>query len=135
MKKLTSLSISIILLCCSINTYAGEFTFIANDNKSTTKICLAAVTDNTDVMISKLRMLSQRGTALSFRSFVNTIQCNNQYIGNFAKTYNAQNTFDYLDKYTNKWNKSRQSNITIRDFAKAQGNSMDQDIVVLVASN
>ena len=133
MKTFTLLTL--VSLCFSINAYAGEITFVAQDNKNTTKICLSAVTDNTEVMISKLRMLSQRGTALSFRSFVNTIQCNNQYIGNFAKTYGAQSTFEYLDKYTNKWNKNRQSNITISDIAKAQGNSMDQDIVVLVASN
>ncbi|WNC67939.1 DUF3718 domain-containing protein [Thalassotalea nanhaiensis] len=132
MKTFTSL---LILFCFSINTHASEFKFIASDNKITTKICMAAVTDNTKVMISKLRMLSRRGSALSFRTFVNSMQCNNQYIGNFAKTYDAQNTSDYLDRYTNKWNKNRQTKVTMKDLANERRKDKDKTIVVLVASN
>lgn len=66
MKNFTSLSV--ILVFCSINTYAREFTFIADDNKITTKICMAAATNNTDVMVSKIRMLSRRGTTLNLTS-------------------------------------------------------------------
>ena len=135
MKTFTSFLISLILFCCSINTYAAEYEFIADDNKFTTKICMAAVTDNTEVMVSKLRMLSRRGTALRFRTFINTIKCNDQYIGHFAKTYNAQNTFAYLDQYTNKWNKNRQANITIKDLANEQGINKDENVLVLVSSN
>ena len=135
MKAFTSLSISLFLFCFSINTFAAEYEFVAQDNKSTTKICMAAVTDNTEVMISKIRMLSRRGTALNFRSFVNTLKCNDQYIGNFAKTYDAQNTFDYLNKYTNKSNKKRQASITIKDIAYNQAKDSEKTIVVLVGSN
>ena len=135
MKTFTSFLISLILFCCSINTYAAEYEFIADDNKFTTKICMAAVTDNTEVMVRKLRMLSRRGTALRFRTFINTIKCNDQYIGHFAKTYNAQNTFAYLDQYTNKWNKKHQANISIIDIVKEQGINKEKAIVVLVASN
>jgi hypothetical protein len=133
MKIFTSLLL--ILFCFSINTYAAEFKFVTGDNKSTTKACMAAVTDKTEVMISKLQMLSRRGTALSFRSFINTIKCNNQYIGNFALTYNAQNSFAYLDRYTNRSNKKRQANITIEDLANEQRKNMEKTIVVLVSSN
>jgi hypothetical protein len=130
----TSLFLLISLYFSSI-TYAAEFEFIADDNKRITKVCMAAVTDNTKVMISKLRMLSRGGTALSFRSFINSIECNNQYIGNFTKTYNAQNAFTYLNQYTNKRNKKRQANITITDIANEQGINQEKTIVVLVASN
>ncbi len=133
MKIFTSLSL--ILFCCSVNTYAAEFKFVAGDNKSTTKICMAAATDNSKVMIRDLRILKQRGAALSFRSFINLLQCNNQYIGNFAKTYNAQNTFAYLDKYTNQRNKKRQANITIKKIANEQEINKEKAIVVLVGSN
>ncbi len=132
MKVLTLLLV--ILFFCSFNTYANGFKFISDDNKITTKICIAAASDNTEVMISKIRMLSQRGTALSVRSFINTLRCNNQYIGNFARTYNAQSTFIYLDKYTNRDNKKRQSNITISDIAIAQEKNNEKNKIVLVSS-
>jgi hypothetical protein len=133
MKTFTSLLL--ILFCCSINSYAAEIKFIAEDNKSTTKICMAAVTNNTKVMIGNLRMLSLRGSALSYRTLINSIQCNKQYIGNFAKTYDAQNTFAYLDQFTNKRNKKRQTNITIKKVANEQGENNEKTIVVLVGSN
>lgn len=133
MKILTALSI--VLFCFSINTFAAEYEFIADDNKTETKICIAAATDNSAVMKSKLRKLSQRGTALSFRSFVNTIQCNDQFIANFALNYNAENTFEYLDKFTNKWNKKRQSTVTIQDIAHKHALDTDDTIIVFVRSN
>jgi len=132
MKTFTSLSI--ILFCCSINTYAADFEFIAEDNKRITKVCMAAVTDNTEVMKANLRML-RGGSVLSFRTLINSIKCNNQYIGNLAKTYNAQNTLAYLDQYTNKKNKKRQENITIRKVASEKGINKEKTIVVLVGSN
>jgi hypothetical protein len=134
MKTFTSLSLSIILFSGSINTYAAEYKFIAGDNKMTTQICMAAVTDNTKVLISHLRKLSQRGTALSFRSFVNTIECNDQFIANFAKIYHAENAFSYLDRYTNKRNKNRQANITIKDIAKKKTLDKTDTLIVLVRS-
>ncbi|GAA0858369.1 hypothetical protein [Aliiglaciecola litoralis] len=131
MKKFTSLSV--ILLCTSISTYAAEYEFIAGDSSIETKTCIAAVTNDTEAMISNLKMLGRRGTSLSYRSFVNSFWCNDQYIGNFAKTYHAENSLAYLDKYTNKWNKKRQSNITIKDLA-SKPTSEEDTIVVLVSS-
>jgi len=130
MKKFTL--ISLILFCCSINTYAAEF--VAGDNTHETKICMAAVNDNTQVMVSKLRMLSIK-TALRYRSMINIIECNGQFIGNFTKKYHAENTSAYLAKYTNKRNKKRQSNITIKDLANEQGVNKEENIIVLVRSN
>ena len=99
------LSLSLILFCVLINTFAAELRFVANNKKTTTQVCMAAVTDNTEVMINKIRRLSRRGTAPSFCTFVNSIKCNNQFIANFAKTYNAQTVFAYLDQCTNSSNK------------------------------
>lgn len=127
-------SLSVILFCCSNSAYAAEYEFAAVDNTIETKICIAAVTDNTEVMISNLKKLSQRGTALAFRSFVNGFSCNKQYIGNFAKTYHAENSFAYLDKYTNKWNKKRQGSITVTDIASQQTLEDQGTVVVLVSS-
>jgi hypothetical protein len=132
MKKFTL--ISSILFCCSINTYAAEFEFVAGDNTHETKICIAAVNDNTQVMVSKLKMMSIK-TALRYRSMLNIIQCNGQFIGNFAKKYHAENTSAYLAKYTNKWNKKHQPNITIKDLTNAQGMNEEENIIVLARSN
>jgi len=132
MKIFTSLSV--ILLCCSTSSYAAEYEFAAGDSKIETKICMAAVTDNTEVMISNLKKLSRRGTALPFASFINGFSCNKQYIGNFAKKYHAENSFAYLDKYTNNWNKKRQSTITVTDIASEQTLEREGTIVVLVSS-
>jgi hypothetical protein len=33
---------------------------------------------------------------------LNIIECNGQFIGNFARKYQAENTSAYLAKYTNK---------------------------------
>ena len=96
---------------------------------------MAAVRDNTELMKSKLRMLSRRGTALSFRAFVNTVSCNKQYIGNFALTYGAENTSDYLSRYTNQWNKKGQSKVTITEIANKQIVNKDEALVILVAGN
>ena len=131
MKNVTPLAL--ILFCFSTGTLATDFKFVASDNKGTTQICIAAATDNTEVMISNLKKLSRRGTSLSYRTFINSIQCNNQFIGNFAKTYNAKNTSAYLDKHTNHWNKNGQSKITVEDIAKAQNS--EQNMVVLVGGN
>lgn len=125
----------VILFSFSTNTFATEYKFVAGDNKSTTQLCLAAVTDNTSDLIKKLRILSRRGTALSFRSFVNTIQCNKQFIGNFALQYKAQNAFVYLNQFTNQSNKNRQPDVTIKDLAKNQKTDEDQRIIVLVTGN
>ena len=133
MKTLTL--VSLILLCSSIKSNAAEFEFIADDDKHTTKICIAAATDNTKVMIDGLRRLSQKATVLNYRSIVNLIRCNNQYIGSFAKAYNAQKSFVYLSKYTSKRNQMRQTNITIKAIANEQKLSADETVVVLVASN
>lgn len=61
--------------------------------------------------------------------------CNNQYIGNFAKKYDAYDTFEYLDRYTNRRNKNRQSNISIRDYSKVPEKNSEKGIVVLVTSH
>ena len=135
MKTLTALSLVLILFCFSANTDATELKFVALDNKITTTICMAAVRNNTELMKSKLRMLSRRGTALSYRSFVNTISCNKQYIGNFALTYGAENTSDYLNGYTNQWNKKGQSKVTITEIANKQIINKDEALVILVAGN
>jgi hypothetical protein len=131
MKNVTPFAL--ILFCLSTGTLAADFKFVTTDNSGTTQICLAAATDNTEVMISNLQKLSRRGTSLSYRAFINSIRCNNQFIGNFAKTYNARNTFAYLNQYTNQWNKNNQSKITVEDIAKAQNS--EKTVVVLVAGN
>jgi len=128
-------SLSLVLFCCSINTNAAEFKFVAEDNKSTTMICMAAVTNNTEVMTRNLRMLRLKGSALGYRTIINSIQCNNQYIGNFAKNYNALNTFAYLDQFTNKRNKKRQTSTTIEKVSNQQEINKEKTIVVLVGSN
>lgn len=127
-------SLSVILMCCSSITYAAEFEFVAVDSSIETETCIAAVTDNTEVMISNLKKLSRRGTALSFRSFVNSFSCNQQYIGNFVKTYQAINSSAYLDKYTNEWSKKRHSSITVTDIASEHELKREGTVVVRVRS-
>ena len=133
MKFSTLTSIALILFSCSIDTYATEYKFVAQDNAKATQICMAAVTDNTQVLRSKIQRLTFESTR-SFRSIVNSILCNNQYVGHFAKTYNAQNTFAYLDKYTNKRNKKLESKVTINDIAYETGLDKQKTIIVLVAT-
>ncbi|MFT6267255.1 MAG: hypothetical protein ACJAVV_000045 [Alphaproteobacteria bacterium] len=134
MKIFISTSISLVLFGCSLNIYASEFEFLVKDTSNTTKVCMAAVTDDAELMKRQIKRLSQNGTALSFRTVVNLIQCNKQYIGNFAKKYNAQDTFTYLDKYTNRKNKQRQANFVIKDIAYEQTKGKAKPIVVLVSS-
>jgi hypothetical protein len=66
---------------------------------------------------------------------LNIIECNGQFIGNFARKYQAENTSAYLAKYTNKWNKKNQPNITTKDLANKQGINKEENIIVLVRSN
>ena len=112
-----------VIIFSSFSTNATELTFEAADNNAATQICMAAATDNTQEMVSKLKALSRRGTALSYQSFVNTIRCNDQYIGHFADIYDAQKSGAYLAKYTNNFNKKTKGETSIRDLANLQHKS------------
>ena len=140
--KYTKSTIAVILLVSTSLTsvsFAGsmtdenanKFNFIANDNKRITKACVAAATDQTKVMRDNLRRESRNRSVLSFRTFVNLIKCNDEYIGNFARKYGAQNTFSYLDKYTNLKNRKRQPIITIKKLSYKKENTK----TVLISSN
>ena len=133
MKAFTSLTL--VLLFCSNNTYATELKLIASDNNMITKICMAAAADNTKVMIRNIRKLKISRQVTPTRALINSLHCNNQYIGNFAKTLDAQNTFAYLDQYTNKKNKKRQANITIIKVANEQGVNKGKTVARLVSGN
>ncbi len=133
MKILTFLTLTLIL--CSTHTDASQVKFVAGDNKDATSVCIAAVTDDTEVLANDLKKLSRRGTALNFRSFVNSLYCNNQYIGNFAKSFGAINASNFLDQYTNSRNKRHQPKVTIIDMENALNTTVREPTIIYVTAN
>jgi len=134
MKIFTSLSLVLFLSCCSINTYATELKLMAGDGSITTQICMAAANDNVRSVKLNLRKLTG-GAAVSVRPIINSLRCNNQYIGNFAKTLNAPNTFAYLDRHTYKKNKKRQAHIAIKKVANEDGKNKEKTVALLISGN
>ena len=134
MKTFTSLSLVLFLSCCSINTYATELRLMAGDDSVITKICMAAANDSVRKVKLNLRKLTG-GSAISVRPFINSIRCNDQYIGIFAKTLNAKNTFAYLDRYTNKKNRNRKAQVTIKKVAIKDGINKGKTVALLINGN
>lgn len=133
MKMLCLLSV-IVLLSYSISVNAIEYQFEAVDRSNKTKLCLAAVTNDTKALRYQLRHMRQPHQ--SIRTIVNSVACNDQIIANFANSYNATDTVAYLNKFTANKYKKQQFKVTIKDLAYEQSFvENDKVIVVLITSN
>ncbi|MFT7201038.1 MAG: hypothetical protein ACI9UD_002704 [Glaciecola sp.] len=129
MKHLKLFTLVPILLFYSISTYATEYEFVAMDSSKETKLCVAAVTND----MKKLRRLISHNYGMRDigRTVAKTVLCNDVIIANFAYEYQANDTVDYLDRYTPRKYKKMRTSITIKDIT-AKVN--EKPTVIMIAS-
>lgn len=115
------------------NAYAIQYKFIAQDNSKDTKLCVLA--GNNDIKPLK-KALKYHKTWSSYREskkgLVNRVFCNNLHIANFAKKYDANETFDYLKKYTRKHNLDKVPTVTIKDTVARTSENKSVEEIILV---
>lgn len=111
------------------SAYAVQYKFIAKDHSIYTKMCVLAGNNEQKALKRILRRHRD-----SERSLANSTFCNDMYIANFARKYNASMTFDYLKKYTYKSNLDKAPKITIKDIVTrvTEDNSAEEIILVYV---
>jgi hypothetical protein len=129
MKHLKLFTLVPILLFYSISTYATEYEFVAMDSSKETKLCVAAVTND----MKKLRRLISHNYGMRDigSTVAKTVLCNDVIIANFAYEYQANDTVDYLDRYTPRKYKKMRTSITIKDIT-AKVN--EKPTVIMIAS-
>jgi len=131
--KAFNLMVAIVILFCSSNVNATNYKFVAVDNSSSTKLCMAAVTNNMKSLRYQIRHIRQPHQQI--RDIANTVQCNNQIIANIAKTYNALDTFAYLNRFTASKYKKQQTSVTIQDLAAVKSiDKKKKTVVIMIAS-
>ncbi len=119
MKALTVTLISGIIFCAS-SAQAGEFKFVAGNDSTYTKFCVAAANNN-------LMQYNQQvdNSGLSDRHVAQATLCNGENIANFAAKYNAQRTAKHINRY-------RRGNVTITDFAAVKHPIANQTTIVTI---
>jgi hypothetical protein len=128
MKHLKLFTLVPILLFYSISTYAEQYEFVAADQSKETKMCVAAVTNDK----TKLRRLVSSDTRyVGVRDVAKTVVCNDVIIANFAYEYQANDTLDYLDRYTPRKYKRMRTSTTIKDIT---AKSSEEPTVIMIAS-
>ena len=115
--KLTLIAVS---LSAAASAQALTYKFIANDNSIETQLCVLAGSNDK----SKLNQVMSNYTK-SKRYIANSVRCNDMVISSFASRYNADDTANYLNKYTLPKNKEVDTKVTIQDIASL---SMDYDL-------
>ena len=78
---------------------AGQVEFSAADDRTETKICVAAAANNLYQYKQKVESLSHRKNIHSI--VANKLSCNGQPILKFAAAYNADDTAEFISKYSN----------------------------------
>lgn len=99
------------------NAVAQDYIFKGTDNTIETKLCVTAGQNNSGKLKSAIRKTNVRS---SYR-VVNNIECNGMSLAKFAYTYNAMDTFEYLNQRSFLQNKVNTS-VTIQDVASNKVN-------------
>lgn len=131
MNSLTTAIIALGLFTAN-HVVAQDYIFKGTDNSIETKLCVSAGQNNNGKLISTIRKVDSRS---SYR-VVNNIECNGMSLAKFAYTYNAKDTFKYLNKRSFMKNKVNTS-VTIQDVAanKIKNNVNDEGPTVIYVSS
>ncbi|PKG99135.1 DUF3718 domain-containing protein [Paraglaciecola sp. MB-3u-78] len=115
------------------SAYAAQYKFIAKDNSKDTKMCVLAGNNEIEPLKKAVKYNKTWSSYKeSEKSLVNRVYCNNLHIANFAKKYNANETFDYLKKYTRKHNLDKLPTVTIKDVvARTSVNKSAEEIIIV----
>jgi len=128
--KYLQLTLIAVSLSAVTSTQALTYKFVANNNTIETELCVLAGNNEK----SKLKLV-MNNYSKSNRFIANAIKCNNMIIGNFASRYEANDTANYLNKYTLPRNKGPETEVTIQDIASLSINYNLPEEVITVYVN
>ena len=116
----------------SFQAQAAEYDFIAEDNSATTRLCIAAATDDVAEVRKQVRNL-RTAPHIQYKTVVNSVRCNGEVAASFAHTYGAMETFSYLFKYTEKRNKRGIPRTSVEEVvSNAPGKGEQETILIRV---
>ena len=104
MKKISCL-VGIAWLGCAAPVIAETYQFVAADDAIETQVCIAAASDSKHALRTAVRQMpaamnSNWGIHARLRQVGKALQCNGDYVANFAMKYGATSTHQYLNRYT-----------------------------------
>jgi len=127
MKKLNTLLVGFVAAAV-LPLSAAQYEFEAGDSSLETKICVAAAGNNLSQYKNAVDNLSSRHSI--HRIVANKLTCNKMPIASFARMYDADNTVNFLAKYSD-------HNIIIRREVSSKENSkgfsQNKEKVIIVA--
>jgi len=131
--------IQLLVITASIfmmnKTYAVQYKFVAMDNSIDTKICVLAGSNEVKALKKVLirhSRVSAGGVSIGKRYIVNGIHCNDQILANFSKKYQANLTYNYLKKYTDKRYLNQETKVIIRDIADISNDNRTEEKIIVV---
>ncbi|WP_448553701.1 DUF3718 domain-containing protein [Thalassotalea montiporae] len=108
-------------------SFAQTYKFVATDGSHETRLCVRTGNNDVKGVKSTLRKMGIHDRKVN----INTIRCNDLAPAKFAYKYQADNTFNFLNKYSIGKNKVNAS-VTIRDVAKT---NQEPKIIYVSAAN
>lgn len=118
------IAITVAAALITTNVAAAKYQFVAMDNTLETQLCVYAGANKKSAFKSTLRKLHY-GTKYRV---VNNLHCNDVSLAKFAYQYGAEDTFNYINRYTYP-SKKVNPKVIIRDIAK-----LDKPIVIQVST-
>ncbi|WNC70260.1 DUF3718 domain-containing protein [Thalassotalea nanhaiensis] len=112
------------------SAYAVQYKFVAKDNSVYTKMCVLAGNNEQEALKKILKRQRER-----VKTLANTTRCNDMYIANFAKTYHADLTFEYLKKYTRSDILDKAPKVSIQDIARVNKGKSTEEIILVYVGN
>ena len=133
-KLILSIVAIVAISAVSFNAAAAKkYVFVSMDNSLETKTCLAAGNDEKGKLKQHIKHFpNQSNMIISVRQIANSLYCNNMLVANFAKKYNAHNTYAYLNRFTSLKNRI-QTHTVIEDIT-ANNYLPDETVYVYVSS-
>jgi hypothetical protein len=119
------------MLCSSflaLPSHATNYKFVALDNSSETKLCIAAGSNDTKSMRKTMRHNKEH-----IRQVANTVECNNMAIAHFAYRYDADKTFKVLDRASSRKIRKNTPHVIIRDLS-AKVRHDDKPVIIYVGN-
>ncbi len=137
MNKLTILKAGVVVLATSFitpNAISADYQFIAGDKSVTTKLCVAAVSNNLMATKRYIRGIGVQSfdQSAQVKLALNAVTCNGQNMLEFTANYNADKTFNYLNKRASKKHRIHDKDVRIIDIAKQ---SKSDEVIVLVVTS
>jgi|GEM_PF-2796489 len=126
--KFVKIGLLSVMASVSVAATASQTKFVAGDDSIETQICISAAQNELRQYRKNVAKISTK-TPMQSRNHVivaNTLQCNDQKVVNFARSYGANRTADYIARHL------KPSVSVIRDVAVVE--KQDAKVIVVTAN-